>query len=160
MNPLDIIPAPYRFAAQIAGIVVLGIALMAGYIGLISYHEGIGFQRATAVCTADKLKAEQAANERDAAYQNQLRKAHHEAEQRQAVLAADIADLHRQLERVRHDRDTLRARVADLSGEAARHFAGVCIDVHSECTERYGALAETTDRLAADCKTLIDAWPK
>ena len=160
MNLIDLIPAPYRFAAQIAGIVVIGIALMTGYLRLISYHEGIGFQRATAVCTADKLKAEQAANERDAAYQNQLRKAHHEAEQRQAVLAADIADLHRQLERVRHDRDTLRARVADLSGEAARHFAGVCIDVHSECTERYGALAETTDRLAADCKTLIDAWPK
>ena len=92
MNPLDLIPAPYRFAAQIAGIVALGIALMVGYVRLISYHEGIGSQRATAVCTADKLKAEQAANDRDAAYQSQIRKANHEAEQRQAALAADIAD--------------------------------------------------------------------
>lgn len=66
MNPLDLIPAPYRLAAQIAGIVALGIALMVGYVRLISYHEGIGSQRATAVCTADKLRAEQAANEREA----------------------------------------------------------------------------------------------
>ena len=75
-------------------------------------------------------------------------------------LSADIADLHRQLERVRHDRNAMRARVADLSTEAARRVAGVCLDVHDECTERYSALAETTDRLAADCRTLNDAWPR
>lgn len=160
MSPLDLIPAPYRFAAQIAGIVAIGIALMVGYVRLISYHEGIGYQQAAAICTADKLKAEQAANDRDAAYQSQIRKANHEAEQRQAALAADIADLHRQLERVRHDRNAMRARVADLSAEAARRVAGVCLDVHDECTERYSALAETADRLAADCRTLNDAWPR
>lgn len=160
MTLLDLIPAPYRFAAQIAGIVALGIALMAGYVRLTAYHEANGSQRATAVCTADKLKAEQAANERDALYKTQIRKANHDAEQRQAVLSADIADLHRQLERVRHDRAALRARVANLSTEAARNVAGVCIDVHDQCTERYSALAETTDRLAADCRTLNDAWPQ
>ena len=58
MSPLDLIPAPYRFAAQIAGIIALGLALMAGSVRLISYHEGIGYQQAAAICTADKLKAE------------------------------------------------------------------------------------------------------
>ena len=160
MSLFDLIPVQYRFLAQVAGIVAMGIALMAGYVRLISYHEDIGSQRATAFCIAEKLKAEQAANERDAAYQLQLRKANHEAEQRQAALAADIDALNRQLERLRNERAAMRTRVDNLSAEAARRFAGVCVDVHGECTERYSELAETADRLAADCRTLNDSWPQ
>lgn len=160
MNIFNLIPAPYRFAVQIAAIVALGVALMVGYYRLISYHENIGYQRATAVCTADKLVAEQAANKREAEYQSQLRKANHDAEERQAALAADIDSLNRQLERVRHDRNALRARVAELSAEAARRVADACIEVHGECTERYSALAKETGRVVSDCQTLIDSWPK
>lgn len=160
MSLFDLIPAPYRFAVQIAGIVALGIALMTGYYQLISYHEDIGFQHATAVCTADKLIAEQAANQREAEHQSQLRKANHDAEERQAALAADIDNLNRKLERVRHDRDAMRARVAELSGEAARRVADACIEVHGECTERYSALAKETGRVVSDCQTLIDSWQK
>lgn len=160
MNILDLIPAPYRFGVQIAGIVAIGIALMTGYLLLISYHEKIGYQRATAACTADKLVAEQAANQREADYQTQVRKANHDAEERQAALAADIDNLNRQLERVRHDRDAMRARVAELSGEAARRVADACIEVHGECTDRYSALAKETGRVVSDCQTLIDSWPK
>lgn len=160
MSLFDLIPAPYRFAVQIAGIVALGIALMTGYYQLISYHEDIGFQHATAVCTADKLIAEQAANQREAEYHSQLRKANHDAEERQAALAADIDSLNRQLERVRHDRNAMRARVAELSAEAARRVADTCIEIHGECTERYSALAKETGRVVSDCQTLIDSWPK
>lgn len=160
MSPLDLIPAPYRFAAQIAGIVALGIALMVGYVRLISYHEGIGYQQAAAICTADKLKAEQAANDRDAAYQSQIRKANHDAEQRQAVLSADIADLHRQLERVRHDRNAMRARVAQLSTEAVRRVADAGIQLLGECEAEYGRVAEAADKCLSDRQALIDGWPK
>lgn len=133
---------------------------MAGYLRMVAYHEGVGYQRATAVCSADKLRAEQAANERDAEYQSQLRKANHDAEERQAALAADIDNLNLQLERVRHDRDAMRSRVAELSGEAARRVADSCLDVHGECTERYSALAKETGRVVSECQTMIDAWPK
>ena len=160
MNPLDLIPAPYRFAAQIAGIVALGIALMVGYVRLISYHEGIGYQQAAAICTADKLRAEQAANEREAAYQSQIRKANHDAEQRQAVLSADIADLHRQLERVRNDRNAMRARVAQLSTEAVRRVADAGIQLLGECEAEYGRVAEAADKCLSDRQALIDGWPK
>ena len=160
MSPLDLIPAPYRFAAQIAGIVALGIALMVGYVRLISYHEGIGYQQAAAICTADKLRAEQAANEREAAYQSQIRKANHDAEQRQAVLSADIADLHRQLERVRNDRNAMRARVAQLSTEAARRVADAGIQLLGECEAEYGRVAEAADKCLSDRQALIDGWPK
>lgn len=160
MSPLDLIPAPYRFAAQIAGIVALGIALMVGYVRLISYHEGIGYQQAAAICTADKLRAEQAANEREAAYQSQIRKANHDAEQRQAVLSADIADLHRQLERVRNDRNAMRARVAQLSAEAARRVADAGIQLLGECEAEYGRVAEAADKCLSDRQALIDGWPK
>lgn len=160
MSPLDLIPAPYRFAAQIAGIVALGIALMVGYVRLISYHEGIGYQQAAAICTADKLRAEQAANEREAAYQSQIRKANHDAEQRQAVLSADIADLHRQLERVRHDRNAMRARVAQLSTEAVRRVADAGIQLLGECEAEYGRVAEAADKCLSDRQALIDGWPK
>lgn len=160
MNIFNLIPAPYRFAVQIAAIVALGVALMAGYYRLITYHENIGFQRAASACAADKLLAEQAANKREADYQSQLRKANHDAEERQAALAADIDRLNGQLERVRHDRNAMRARVAELSAEAARRVADACLEVHGECTERYGALAKETGRVVSDCQTLIDAWPK
>ncbi len=160
MSPLDLIPAPYRFAAQIAGIVALGIALMVGYVRLISYHEGIGYQQAAAICTADKLRAEQAANEREAAYQSQIRKANHDAEQRQAVLSADIADLHRQLERVRNDRNAMRARVAQLSTEAVRRVADAGIQLLGECEAEYGRVAEAADKCLSDRQALIDGWPK
>lgn len=160
MSPLDLIPAPYRFAAQIAGIVALGIALMVGYVRLISYHEGIGYQQAAAICTADKLRAEQAANEREAAYQSQIRKANHDAEQRQAVLSADIADLHRQLERVRNDRNAMRARVAQLSPEAVRRVADAGIQLLGECEAEYGRVAEAADKCLSDRQALIDGWPK
>lgn len=160
MNPLDLIPAPYRFAAQIAGIVALGIALMVGYVRLISYHEGIGYQQAAAICTADKLKAEQAANDRDAAYQSQIRKANYESEQRQAELAADIADLNRQLERVRNDRNAMHARVAQLSAEAARRVADAGIQLLGECEAEYGRVAEAADKCLSDRQALIDGWPK
>lgn len=160
MKIFDLIPAPYRFAAQIVGTVALGIALMAGYLWLISYHENIGFQRATAACTADKLLAEQAENRREDEYKTQLRKANHDAEERLAALAADIDNLNRQLERVRHDRDAMRARVAELSAEAARRVADVCLEVHGECTDRYSALAKETGRVVSECQTLIDAWPR
>lgn len=160
MNILNLIPAPYRFAVQAAGIVALGVVLMIGYYRLMSYHEDIGYQRATAACTADKLVAEQAANQREAEYQSQLRKANHDAEERQAALAADIDSLNRQLERVRNDRNAMRARVAELSAEAARRVADACIEVHGECAERYSALAKETGRVVSDCQTLIDSWPK
>lgn len=160
MSPLDLIPAPYRFAAQIAGTVALGIALMVGYVRLISYHEGIGYQQAAAICTADKLRAEQAANEREAAYQSQIRKANHDAEQRQAVLSADIADLHRQLERVRNDRNAMRARVAKLSPEAVRRVADAGIQLLGECEAEYGRVAEAADKCLSDRQALIDGWPK
>lgn len=160
MNIFNLIPAPYRFAVQIAAIVALGVAFMVGYYRLISYHENIGYQRATAVCTADKLVAEQAVNKREAEYQSQLRKANHDAEERQAALAADIDSLNRQLERVRNDRNAMRARVAQLSAEAARHVADACLEVHGECTERYSALAKEAGRVVSDCQTLIDSWPK
>lgn len=160
MNIFNLIPAPYRFAVQIAAIVALGVALMAGYYRLMSYHENIGYQRATAVCTADKLVAEQAANQREAEYQSQLRKANHDAEERQAALAADIDSLNRQLERVRHDRNALRARVAELSAEAARRVADAGIQLLGECETEYGRVAEAADQCLSDRQTLIDSWPK
>lgn len=160
MRPLDLIPPPYRFAAQVAGIVVIAAALMLGYYWLIAFHENIGYKQAAAICTADKLVAERAANQREEAYQSQLRKANHGAEQRRAALAADIDDLHRQLERVRNDRNAMRALVAELSTEAARHVADTCLEVHGECTDRYSALAKEAGIVVSECQTLIDAWPK
>ena len=159
MSLLDLIPAPYRFAAQLAGIVVLGAALMVGYYQFISYHEGIGYQRASAICAADKVRAQQDALQRESDYQSQLRKANHDAENRQAALAADIADLSGQLERLRHDRDALRARVSILSAEAARRVANTGIELLEECQKEYAGMAAAADQCLSDRQTLIDAWP-
>ena len=63
MNLLNLIPAPYRLAARVATLVAIAGALMVGYLRLINFHEEIGYQQANAVCMADKLIAEQAANE-------------------------------------------------------------------------------------------------
>ena len=160
MNIFSLIPAPYRLAARVAALVAIAGALMVGYLRLINFHEEIGYQQANAVCMADKLIAEQAANERDAAYQNQLRKANYESEQRQAELAADIADLSRQLERVRHDRNAMRARVAQLSTEAVRRVADAGIQLLGECEAEYGRVAEAADKCLSDRQALIDGWPK
>ena len=152
--------SPYKFSIQIGVIVLAGALLMVGYFRLIEFHEEVGYQQAAAVCAADKLIAEQAANEREAVYQNQLRKANHDAEQRQAALAADIDDLTRQLERVRNDRNAMRVRVARLSTEASRHVADAGIQLLGECETEYGRVAEAADRCLSDRQTLIDAWPK
>lgn len=152
--------SPYKFAIQIGVIVLAGALLMVGYFRLIEFHEEVGYQQAAAACTADKLIAEQAANERDAAYQNQLRKANYESEQRQAELAADIADLSRQLERVRNDRNAMRARVAQLSTEAVRRVADAGIQLLGECEAEYGRVAEAADKCLSDRQALIDGWPK
>jgi septal ring factor EnvC (AmiA/AmiB activator) len=159
MSLFDLIPARYQFAAQLAGIVAIGAALMVGYYQFISYHEDVGYQRAKSACTADKLVAEQAANKREADYQSQLRKANHDAEERQAALAADIDSLNQQLARLRNDRDAMRSRVAALSAPAARNVANAAITVFSECADQYRAVAIAADQCLSDRQTMIDSWP-
>ena len=61
-------------------------------------------------------------------------------------LLDDLADSNRKLSSA--SIESLRSRVAALS------------DVFGKCTKEYSELAGTTDRLAIERDTLINAWPK
>jgi chromosome segregation ATPase len=160
MSILDLIPAPYRFATQIIGIVLLGIALMAGYYRFVSYHENIGFQRAANQYAIEKSRADKLALEQHLAQIHQKEIAENEAAKRQIELEQTIAGLQSELDRVRLAATQLRSRIATLTVDAARHVADAAITVFSECTAEYSKVAGAADECLSERQTLIDAWPK
>jgi chromosome segregation ATPase len=160
MSLFDLIPSPYRFATQIAGIVVLGIALMAGYYHFIAYHEDIGYQRAVAKYALEKAKADQIAIDQHLAQIKQKEIAENEAAKRKIELEETIASLHAELDRMRVESTRLRSRIATLTVDSARRVADAAITVFSECTAEYSKVAGAADECLSERQTLIDAWPK
>lgn len=160
MNPFSLVPTPYRLLAQGVSVLLLIVALAA----MVHRHnvgqQKIGYDRAKGEFDQVQLAAAAAERARDLAYQQQLQKANHETEQREAALQADIRSISAELDRVRLDRDAMRRRIAELSTEAARHVADTAVELLGQCEGRYSAVAADADRCLSDRQTLIDTWPQ
>jgi hypothetical protein len=145
---------------KILGLVALLAALSGGLWKLDKSRQSIGYGRAVAEYTAQALKADQAARQREQELQSQVTKAQDDSKLRETKLSADAAAARRAANGLRDDLATIRNSLPSLAHDAIERYADTASIVFQECTDRYSDLAAKTDAIASDRQTLIDAWPR
>jgi hypothetical protein len=106
----------------------------------------------------EKGKAE--ATAKTAELQAAVTKAQNDAKQREAdlLLASDAA--HNELDGMRSDISTMRAKLANATRDAAVERAASIGHVLQECAAAHQELARRCDGHVNDIRTMRDAWPK
>ena len=61
---------------------------------------------------------------------------------------------------LRDTANSIKSRLPSLTADALRDVARTYGDIFTECQTRRGELAETAERLNAEKRALIEAWPK
>lgn len=160
MNPLNLIPLPYRLAG---GAIAIGLLLIAAVAWWHSHNAGqqdIGYARAAAEyqqklnkeTAAARLKeqgwfhnSERAANERTN-LENRL------SQYRSAAVAAD--------DRLRLATADWRLRLSLAPVEACRTAASAAAELLGECSAAYRQVAAAADGHAADVGQCEATWPE
>lgn len=158
MSPLDLIPAPYRLAAQFGAWFLVAAALMAGYWWVVRYHEDVGYRRAVAEYQMKLIEATDAARHREREMQAKVDEAEKGAE-REKRHQVELAVLDSANRRLLNDITDFRHRLPGLAGPACIAAADTAAELFGECADEYRALAGKADRHAIDADTLTDAWP-
>ena len=145
---------------KILGLIALIAALSAGVWKLDKSRQAIGYGRAVAEYTAQALKADQAARQREQALQSQVTKAQNDSKVRETKLAADATSARSAANSLRDDLAAVRNSLPSLTRAAVDNYAATASIVFQECADRYSDLAAKADAIASDRQTLIDAWPR
>ncbi len=160
MNPLQLIPDPYRMAAQ-----ALAVALVVG--ALIAFGWSKGAEHVQAKWDAEKgralaaqIVAEQTARAREQSMVSQIRKAENDANDREEKRRAAVSAAGDSADKLRLALNTIRNGLPGNSADACRSTASAVLAVFGECSAALGEMAGQADGIASDRQTLIDSWPK
>ncbi|MGB4064264.1 MAG: DUF2514 family protein [Azonexus sp.] len=160
MNPLQLIPDPYRFAAQ-----ALAVALVIG--ALIAFGWSKGADHVQTKWDAEKgralaaqIVAEQTARQREQSMISQIRKAENDANDREEKRRAAVAAAGDSADKLRLALNTIRNGLPGNSADACRATADAAIAVFGECAAEAGSLADKAGGHASDVQTLSESWPK
>lgn len=160
MTPLSLILTPYRLISMAAAVLLTLTAVYA--LGRSHGADAVQARWDAAVVrqslTAARAEAESRAKEQS--MQRKLNEAQNAATEREKALRADYAAAHAAARGLRNTVAALRSQLSDAPAEACRATADAALAVFSECTDRYGAVAEAAGGHASDVRTLSDAWPE
>lgn len=160
MNLLDLVPAKYRFGAQVAAIVLLAISIYATGRHYGAAHVRGQWDAAKVEQLAAAAEAESTYRQREQSLIQQLQKAQYDAAQREAALRAAADAATDAAGSLRHELTTIRGRLSEATAEACRATAGAALELLGTCADEYRSVAAAADGHASDAKTLSDAWPK
>lgn len=145
MNPLSLIHAPYRIAAQAIAVALVIAAVVAWWNSHNAGQQKIGYDKASAEWNAWKITADTKANAENLARQKQKETAQNEAAKRQMDLENIAAGLRADRDRVRNENATLHTRISVLAVDAARRVADTAAAIFGECSDQYSAVAIAAD---------------
>lgn len=160
MNPLNLIPAPWRY-----GLLALAAVLAVGAIYATGHSAGAdAVQRKWDADKAERmqiaLEAEAGARQRERELTNKLQEAQHAATERETKLAAAAAAARAAAGSLRDTVAALRGDLSAATAEACRTTADAALAVFGECSTRLGEVAEAADGHASDARLCLDAWPE
>lgn len=160
MNPLSLIPAPYRLVAQAIAVALVVAAAVAWWHSHNYAQQKIGYDKANAEWNAWKAAADAKANAENLERQKQKETAQNEAAKRQMDLENIASALRSDRDRLRNDNAAMHTRISVLTVDAARRVADTAAAIFSECEDKYSAVAIAADQCLSERQTLIDAWPR
>ena len=143
-------------------LLILAVLAFLGVLDRIrmQHHRALGKQDILVPQRKAALLAQQASDDKERHWQNQLTKANQDATKLRTQLAADAATARSAVNGLRND---LRAASSQLS-EAPRatlvKYINTSGELFAECVQEYADLAAKADGHAIDQQTLIQGWPQ
>lgn len=120
----------------------------------------IAFEKYQGQVEQQAIEDRRAALDKEKFWLQEIENARINAQTREAKLKKDVAAAQSTVGGLRHDLDTLQARLATSSCATCVSAAATLGDLLGQCSEDYRAMAEIADRHAIDVQTLTIAWPK
>jgi len=160
MNPLNLIPAPYRIAALAIAVALVFAATFALGWSNGGAHVQAKWDAAIAKQSVIAAQAEQAAREKERSMQQQKDEAINAAAERETKLRDDYDAVRAANLGLRDTVTAVRGQLSVATVEACRGTAEAALAVFSECTDRYREVAEAADRYGSAAETLSEAWPE
>lgn len=159
MNPLNLIPAPYRILAGAIAVVLTCLAIFA--MGWSHGADGVQarWDKAKALQMQAALAAEHEARAKERSMNQKLQEAENAASEREKKLRADYAAAHAAARGLRDTVADLSGKLAAATPETCRATANAALAVLGDCSDQYRAVAEAADGHASDVRTLTEAWP-
>lgn len=160
MNPLNLIPTPYRILAGAVAILLTCMAIFA--VGWSHGADSVQarWDKAKAVQMQATIAAEQEARAKEQSMNKKLQEAENAATEREKKLRADYAAAHAAARGMRDTVAAVRGELPAATADACRSTAAAALAVLGECSDRYREVAEAADGHAADVITLSEAWPE
>ena len=143
-------------------LLILAVLASLGVLDRIrtQHHRELGRQDILMLQRKAASLAQQASDDKERHWQNQLTKATQDATKLRTQLAADAAVARTVADSLRNDLGTLRAYLPTLTRQAVEHYANAASVVFLECSQRYAEMAAKADGHAADQQTLTEGWPQ
>lgn len=160
MNPLQLIPNPYRLAAQALAVALVIAALIAFGWSNGADHVQTKWDAEKGRAMAAQIIAEQTARVREQSMISQIRKAENDANDREEKRRAAVAAAGDSADKLRIALNTIRNGLPGNSADACRATASTALAVFGECSTALGEMADQADGITSDRQTLIDSWPK
>lgn len=160
MNPLNLIPTPYRILAGAVAILLTCMAIFA--VGWSHGADSVQarWDKAKAVQMQAAIAAEQDARAKEQSMNKKLQEAENAATEREKKLRADYAAAHAAARGMRDTVAAVRGELPAATADACRSTADAALAVLGECSDRYREVAEAADGHATDVRTLSEAWPE
>jgi len=160
MNPLNLIPTPYRLLAGAMAVVLTLLAIFA-----LGWSHGAGdvqarWDKAKAVQMNAAIAAEREARAKERSMNQKFQEAENAATEREKKLRADYAAAHAAARGLRDTVAAVRGELPAATADACRSTADAALAVLGECSDRYREVAEAADGHASDVRTLTEAWPQ
>ena len=160
MNPLNLIPTPYRILAGAVAVLLTCLAIFA--VGWSHGADSVQsrWDKAKAVQMQAAIAAEQEARAKEQSMNQKLQEAENAATEREKKLRADYAAAHAAARGMRDTVAAVRGELPAATADACRSTADAALAVLGECSDRYREVAEAADSHASDVRTLTEAWPQ
>jgi hypothetical protein len=152
--------SPYKLLIEVILIGALIAGLVYGAHLFLQHEQQIGYDKRVAEDTARDNLALKAAAEKTALLTKQLKDAQDAAQTRETTIKAVAAAATASSNSLRDALDNIKRNVPSATLDALRQSTLTLGAVFGECQDRRRELAETTERINSEKRTLIEAWPK
>lgn len=150
----------YKVLWEFMGALVLVAAFSFGIHQFLEHERDIGRNEVRAEYQAKLLEATQAAKAKEEADAKRLQEAQDALAQSQETIRSLSAANAAVSSGLRDTANTISKRIPSLTADALRNITEAYGRVFTDCQTKYGSLAEDAERLNAEKRALIQAWPK
>jgi methylphosphotriester-DNA--protein-cysteine methyltransferase len=157
MNPLTL---PWKLIAEVVAFAALCAAIAFGIHRFLEHERDIGREEVRAEYQAQLLKAKEDADAKEAAHAKQLKEAQDALTQANDTIR-NLTNANSSLSLGLRDQSKgISDRLPSLTADALRDIARTYGDIFTSCQTEFGRMVSEAERLNAEKRALIDAWPK